>query len=287
MGILLAILIVYVVVLFGAVLLSIRPVRTPLFFSPESIGIEQESIEFESENGTIRGWWLPQLYPKAILVFAHGYLMNRSEWAALAAAAHRSGYACLLFDFHGHGKSDINGIVTVGPKEAKDVVAAVNFAKSRQPRAKLALIGSSMGAAASVLAITEDLADADALVLDSCYSTLASAVLGWWNFIGGKPLMAMLAPSVLVAWLVTRVNPFGVNITKALADIEVPVLLAHGEEDRLASSTRARQNFEALSSDHDSQIAIFHGANHGEAKWSQSAQYERLVIEFLDTVLLK
>ena len=99
--------------------------------------------------------------------------------------------------------------------------------------------------------------------------------------------MALLAPSVLVAWLVTRVNPFGVNITKCLESIDIPVLLAHGEEDRLASSTRARKNFEALPSEHDSQIAIFHGANHGEAKWSQSAQYERLLIEFLDAVLLK
>ena len=287
MGILLAIAIVYVLVLIGAVILSIRPVRTPLFFSPQSIGVVQEDITFESENGVIQGWWLPHLFPKAVLVFAHGYLMNRSEWAALAAYAQRAGYACLVFDFHSHGKSDSGGIVTVGPSESWDVAAAVEYARSRMPDTQIALIGSSMGAAASVLAQTDLETEADCLVLDSCYSTLASAVLGWWNFIGGKPLMILLAPSVLVAWAVTRVNPFGVDITRALCDVDVPVLVVHGEDDTLAKPACARKNFEALRPDRDSQIAIFHGANHGEAKWAKSNQYERLVIEFLDSVFVK
>jgi pimeloyl-ACP methyl ester carboxylesterase len=287
LGILVAILIAYVIILFSAVLLSIRPVRTPLFFSPEAMGVEQQEVEFRSENGTLRGWWLPRLYAKAVIVLAHGYLMNRSEWAALAGAAHRAGYACLVFDFHSHGKSDSGGIVTVGPREAKDVVAAIDFVKGKLPSARVAVIGSSMGAAASVIAITDHGAKVDAMVLDSCYSTLATAVLGWWNFIGGKVLMVVLAPSVLAAWMVTRVNPFGVDITRALQKVNVPVLVVHGEEDRLAGPHRARRNFEALSKDHDSQIAIFHGANHGEAKWTKSSEYEKLVIEFLDSVLLK
>jgi pimeloyl-ACP methyl ester carboxylesterase len=144
-----------------------------------------------------------------------------------------------------------------------------------------------MGAAACVLAMTEHDTEADALVLDSCYSTLASAVLGWWNFIGGRLLMILLAPSVLVAWAITRVNPFGVDITRALEDIDVPVLVVHGEEDRLATAQKARRNYEALNPERDSQFAIFHGANHGEAKWANSDEYEKLVIEFLDTILVK
>ena len=287
MGIIIAIIVIYILVLVGAVVLSIRPVRTPLFFSPESIGVVQEDVRFESENGIIHGWWLPHLFPKAVLVFAHGYLMNRSEWAALAAYAQRAGYACLVFDFHSHGKSDSGGIVTVGPSEAWDVAAAADYARERMPDTPLALIGSSMGAAASVLAVVDLEVEAECLVLDSCYSTLASAVLGWWNFIGGKVLMTLLAPSVLVAWAVTRVNPFGVDITRALCNVRMPVLVVHGEDDTLAKPQHARRNYEALSADHDSQFAMFHGANHGEAKWSKSADYERLVIEFLDSVFVK
>ncbi len=287
MMILITVLVVYFAVLLGAVMLSIRPVRTPLFFSPSSIGISQEDVEFESPNATLRGWWLPHLYPRGVVIFAHGYLMNRSEWAALAAAAHRAGYACLIFDFHGHGKSGSGGIVTVGPRESKDVAAAVAFAKTRLPRAKVAIVGSSMGAAATVLAVTSHTADVDALVLDSCYSSLASAITGWWHFIGGKPLALLLAPSVIIAWAVTRVNPFGVNITQELESVDMPVLVVHGEEDRLQGPDSARRNFKALSIDHDSQIVIFHGANHGEAKWSNSQDYEKLIIEFLDATIGK
>jgi pimeloyl-ACP methyl ester carboxylesterase len=279
--------VVYVLVLVGAVLLSIRPVRTPLFFSPQSIGVVQEDVSLVSENGVIRAWWLPHLLPQAVLVFAHGYLMNRSEWAALAATAQREGYACLIFDFHSHGKSDSGGIVTVGPKEAFDVAAAYDYARSRMPDTPIALVGSSMGAAASVIAVAELDVQADCLILDSCYTTLAAAVLGWWNFIGGRALMMLLSPSVLIAWAITRVNPYSVDITRALCDVRVPVLVVHGEDDRLAKPVCARRNFDALPADQDSQIAIFHGANHGEAKWSKSAHYEKLIIEFLDSVFAR
>lgn len=285
MTIIITILVIYVAVLVGAVLLSIRSVRTPIFLSPEAVGVRQEDIKFESQNGTLRGWWLGHLFAQGVVVFAHGYLMNRSEWTGLASAVHRAGYACLLFDFHSHGKSASGGMVTVGPKESYDVAAAIEYARTRLPGRKVAVVGSSMGAAATVLAITHELEDADALILDSCYSSLAAAIIGWWRFVGGKALAILLSPSVLVAWAITGVNPFGVNITRELASVEMPVLVLHGEDDRLEGPACARCNFGALSEDYDSQLAIFRGANHGEAKWVSSADYEKLVIEFLDATL--
>jgi pimeloyl-ACP methyl ester carboxylesterase len=155
------------------------------------------------------------------------------------------------------------------------------------PDTPIALVGSSMGAAASVIAVAELDVQADCLILDSCYTTLAAAVLGWWNFVGGRALMMVLSPSVLIAWAITRVNPYSVDITRALCDVRVPVLVVHGEDDRLAKPVCARRNFDALPADQDSQIAIFHGANHGEAKWSKSAHYEKLIIEFLDSVFAR
>jgi pimeloyl-ACP methyl ester carboxylesterase len=261
-------------------------VRTPLFLSPGAVGVRQEDIKFESQNGTLRGWWLGHLFAQGVVVFAHGYLMNRSEWTGLAVAAHRAGYACLLFDFHSHGKSASGGIVTVGPKESYDVAAAIEYARMRLPGKRIAVVGSSMGAAAAVLAITHDLEDADALVLDSCYSSLSAAILGWWNFIGGKLLAILLYPTVFVAWAITGVNPFGVNITRELASVEMPVLILHGEGDKLEGPACARCNFGALSEDYDSQLAIFRDANHGEAKWVSSADYEKVVIDFLDATLI-
>lgn len=282
MTILITFLIIYLAVLVGVVLLSVRPVRTPLFLSPGAVGVRQEDVRFESQNGTLRGWWLGHLFAQGVVVFAHGYLMNRSEWVGVAVAAHRAGYACLLFDFHSHGKSASGGMVTVGPKESHDVAAAIEYARSRLPGKRITVIGSSMGAAAAVLAVADGLETADALVLDSCYTTLASAILGWWNFVGGRALMILLYPTVFVAWAITGVNPFGVNITRDLADVEAPVLVLHGEKDKLESTAGARRNYEALSTEYDSQLAIFRNANHGEAKWISSPDYEKIVIEFLD-----
>jgi len=287
MTIFVTILVLYLLVLIGVVLISIRPVRTPFFLSPDSVGVRHEDVSFQSKNGILKGWWLGHLFAQGVVVFAHGYLMNRSEWTAMAVAAHRAGYACLLFDFHSHGKSESGGMVTVGPRESYDVAAAIEYARMRLPKHRVAVVGSSMGAAASVLAVSHRLADVDAMILDSCYTTLAAGILGWWRFVGGKLLAFVLAPAVFVAWAVTRVNPFDVNITRELEDVDCPVLILHGEMDKLGGPECARANFASLSEDYDSQLAIFRDANHGEAKWVCSTDYQALVIEFLDSTLAR
>lgn len=270
---------VYVLVLLAVVWVSVRPPRIPIFLSPGGMGAPQEDVEFRSDDGTLlRGWWIPAEKATGVAVLCHGYLMNRSELAPVAWMLQRRGVSCLLFDFRAHGRSG-GRTTTMGVREAGDVAAAARFARDRCA-APLVLIGSSMGAAASAFALAADSGLAEGLVLDSCYSRLPSASLGWWRFLGGKPLAFAFAPTILLGIPFLRSNPFRVDVAKALRKIpETPVLMLHGDRDTLALPSEALRNRAAHAGGSD--IVWLAGCGHAEGRWIHPDLYHRALLGFL------
>ena len=62
-----------------------------------------------------------------------------------------------MFDFHGMGKSDGTPFVTYGIREHQDVLSAVQFCRSELKSCKkLVLLGTSVGAAACILAAAKE-----------------------------------------------------------------------------------------------------------------------------------
>lgn len=68
------------------------------------------------------------------------------------------GYSVLMYDFRGHGESDLGPVpwVSWGPEEAKDVIAAVDFISGRMTDAEIGLLSIFMGAAAATYAFGRD-----------------------------------------------------------------------------------------------------------------------------------
>lgn len=275
----LAIVAVYVVLVLGVAFLSLRPYRTPIFVSPGSMGANQEEISFESDGITLHGWWVEADGAGTVAVLAHGYMMNRAELVPVAFWLWQRGISSLLFDFRAHGRSG-GKKCGFGYLERCDVAAAVAYARSRAPGAKILLIGSSMGSAASALALGEGLAEANGLVLDSCYSKLAGAILGWWRFLGGKVLQVALWPTVYLAAPLAGFNPFKVDVAESLAKNEsTPTLFIHGTRDTLALPTEAQRNFAACRA--EKQLVWLQGYGHSEGRWEEPATYYGALEEFL------
>ena len=215
-----------------------------------------------------------------VMVFAHGYIMNKCELTPEAVHLWRQGVSCLLFDFRAHGRSG-GKKCGFGYSERADVTAAVREANRRKPGAKVVLMGSSMGSAAIALAMADDPSLADVLVLDSCYSRLSSATLGWWRFLGGNLLMVILSPTTLLAAPIAGFNPFRVDIAKALAKLEgKPVLFLHGSKDNLALPSEAQRNFDAQPG--PKSIVWFEGCGHSEGRWLQPEKYRLELDTFLE-----
>jgi len=277
---LVVVLLLYLAVLALAVRVSLYPVRSPIFLSPGALGVPQEEVEFASIDGTpLRGWWVRHDDPTGIAILVHGYLMNRAELTPLAARLHAKGWASLIIDLRAHGKSG-GKKSSLGVQERFDVEAAARLARETYPGAKIVLIGSSMGSAASAFALAEQPGIADGIILDSGFSRLPDAVLGWWYFVGGKPLRALLWPTVPLAGPFVGFNPYKVDVGKALAKAEKPVLLIHGDADTLANPAQAKRNLE-MAGDRG-EIVWFERCGHSEARWLHPERYYAAVEDFLE-----
>ena len=275
--VLITLLVLYVLLLFGTAWLSLHPIRTPIFLSATSLGAPQENVEFANGDGqTLRGWWLEQPGAKTVVILAHGYVMNRAEMAPVAAPLWKEGCSCLLFEFRAHGRSS-GSRSGLGWPERRDVRAAVEFARSRAPGARVVLIGSSMGSAASAFALGDDPGLADALVLDSSYSRLSNAIPGWWRFVGGQALAIVLWPVTPLAGPFAGFNPYKVDVAEALARVTCPVLLLHGDSDDLALPSEAVRNRDACNGD----LVWLKDSGHTEGRWVHTELYMRVLVDFL------
>ncbi|MCB8932400.1 MAG: lysophospholipase [Fimbriimonadaceae bacterium] len=278
---LIAILALYVAVLAGVAWFSARPFRTPIFLSPGAMGVAQEEISLKTRDGvTLRGWWVDVPNAPVVAVIAHGYMMNRSELVPQAVWLAQRGIACLLLDLRAHGRSG-GKMCGFGYLERADVRAGIDAARGRCPGAKVILLGSSMGSAASTFAAAEAPELVDGLVLDSAYSTLLSGMFGWWRFLGGPVLAVVLAPTVLLALPMLRVRPRKVDVASALATLKQPVLLLHGDADDLALPSEARRNEAAA---HQSELVWLGGCGHSEGRWIHPDTYFEALDRFLARV---
>lgn len=268
----------YALVLLAISLISLRPFRTPIFLSPGFLGAPQEEFDLDSSDGVrLRAWAVDSPGARTVAVLCHGYVMNRVELTPVAYWLWRRGVSSLLFDFRAHGQSK-GGVATIGWREREDVRAAVDEARRRWPGARVVVIGSSMGSAAAAFAAADG-APIDALVLDSCYSTLASASLGWWRFLGGRLLSWFLSPTLLIAGALARMNPLRVDVGRALAKARCPVLILHGRCDTLALPREAKRNLAALGD--RAEIVWFDDCGHSEFRWTQSERYFAALEAFL------
>ena len=279
---LIILLVLYLGILALALRMSLYPIRTPIFISPGALGVPQEEFQVQSTDDiTIRGWKTQPPNPKGVLLMAHGYLMNRSELSPLAVQLYEKGWASMILDLRAHGKSG-GKKATFGVLERHDVAAAAKLAREEFPNLPIVMVGSSMGSAACAFALADDPSLADGLVLDSSYSKLPDAVLGWWYFLGGKPLRAFLWPSVFVAAPFVGFNPFKVDVAEAVKKLKIKVLLMHGDVDTLANPRQAARNLEAAGD--CGEIVWFEGCGHSEGRWIHPERYIRSLEAYLEMV---
>src|SRR2546426_3077158 len=158
------------------------PVQTHVGKPPEDLGARP--VEFKSDSGAIvHGWWCPTTTSRGAVLLLPGIRANRLSMVHRARFLRRAGYSVLLIDFQATGETKGDHI-TFGWKESRDVLAAINFVRHIDPTARVAIIGSSLGGVAALLA-TPPLR-VDGLVLEEVYPTIEIATRNRMeNYLGG------------------------------------------------------------------------------------------------------
>lgn len=232
-------LLAYVGISTAAAYVLSQPRRVGANANPTSYGFTAQDASFSARGGDmqLRGWLLPQAGATKAVVVVHGKDNSgggllEDGYGQLFTALNERGFAVLLLDLRGHGRSG-DGRFSFGLNEQRDILGATDWLQTQGFTAgNIGVYGLSMGAASSILAVAQEPA-VGALVADCSYGAILPIVEGEWTNISGLPQF-FLPGTLLMARTV-----FGYDIA-ASRPIDVigqlaprPALLIHGTADQL------------------------------------------------------
>ena len=236
-----------------------------------------QSIAIQSQSGsTLKGWWIPGQNGKGAIVLMHGIRSSRLGMLERAKFLAHEGFGVLLFDFQAHGESS-GAHITLGKLESQDAIAAVAFAHAHAPGEKIAVIGTSLGGAAALLA--EPPLDIDALIVESSYPTLQQAV--------EDRLVRRLGPfaKVLAPLLTCQLRPrlgFGVDDLRPIDHVgilKMPKFFIAGADDLQTTAAESKALFATAAE--PKEFWLIEGAAHVDMHTFNRPEYEKRVLAFL------
>ena len=213
--------------------------------NPSTVGLPYRELVIPSGSQVQLGaWFCPKKGATNVVIMFHGYATEKSASLLEARQFCELGCAVLLVDFRGSGHSS-EVYTTLGYDEAEDVAAAVSYARTEWPGARLVLFGQSMGAAAVLRAVGRLGVKPDAIILEAVFDTLLHTVRNRFDTMG---VPAFPAAELMVFWGGRQMgfDGFAHNPVDYAADVTCPALVMHGDGDARAHLADARRVFERL-----------------------------------------
>jgi pimeloyl-ACP methyl ester carboxylesterase len=195
---------------------------------PSDFGLEGEQVWIDGPNDKrLHAWSIPAPEaPAPAVVILHGWGGTAADMLPVAPGLHELGFHTLFLDARTHGLSDDEDFMSM-PRFAEDLETALKWLRARDDVTTIGVIGHSIGAAAVILAASRNPA--------------IDAVVAVSSFAHPEELLWRAIPyPTPIKWSLLRVirQMIGVSYDdiaprNRIADIEVPVLLVHGEDDEV------------------------------------------------------
>jgi uncharacterized protein len=193
--------------------------------TPREHGMDYETLTLDTADGErLDAWFVPAPQAHGVVLFLHGNAGNISHRMESIAMLHRLGYAVLIFDYRGYGRSSGHPSEAGLHHDAETAWKYLTDARGVTPE-KIVLFGESLGGAlAAHLAARQR---PGALVLASAFTSVPD-------------LAADLYPWLPARWL-ARLR---YDTRSALARADCPVLVAHSPDDEIVPFRHGQKLFE-------------------------------------------
>jgi len=243
-------------------------------------GLRHRRVEFPSTDGKhLRGILLEGAGKETAIVVCHGIGAYKENLLGVGRLLNLEGHAVFLFDFRGHGESEGDS-VSIGPKEARDVLGAFRFLEGEGYR-RFGLFGLSMGAAAAAYAAPQ-VRGLLAVALDSCPASLERIMLHLRK--RRRVAVGLVGRLALAFWRpFTGFSAAAVRPMDEIGKISVPLLLIHGDADRLIDPDDLNVLYERAQG--KKAKLVIPGAAHGETFRKGGGRYKEAVRRFFATSL--
>jgi dipeptidyl aminopeptidase/acylaminoacyl peptidase len=236
-----------------------------------------------SDGSTISGSYWPGRTPDApAVLLLHGVDASRDQTAPTAAWLAAQGYAALVIDLRGHGRS-ATADHSFGLDEGLDALAAFDWLKRQQHGAKVAVVGISLGGAAALVG-REGAVPADALVLVAVFPDIRRAI---YNRIASRltPVGGVLGEPLLSLQSLPRfgVWPSRIAPVVAIQGYRGPVFVVGGAADRSTPPAETRALYNAAAG--PKALWLVPGLDHGRVTNMHDVEWHRRLGGFLDTAI--
>jgi uncharacterized protein len=225
---------------------------------------------------------------KPIVILCHGFATGKdsSTNLVLEGSLNENDIATLRFDFFGHGESEGSFENITLSKGVDDIISAYGYLKSLG-YAKIALVGSSFGGAAAILAAAQ-LPNLFALALKCPVSGYGELEIqdrgedgikewrekGFVDYVNGQGKVFKLN----YGFFEDLAHNVGYEVAKK---ISMSTLIVHGDED---ADVPISQSIKISTMIPDCRLEIFHGADH---RFSRSEDFEHMIRTIRDFIIEK
>jgi alpha-beta hydrolase superfamily lysophospholipase len=236
---------------------------TARWFSGLPAGLEEVHLQSPAlgTNESLHAWWWPAARKDApALLYLHGSRWNLTGQLFRIEQLHALGFSVLAVDYRGFGQS--RGALPSERSVYQDALIAWEHLARLQPEAdKRFIYGHSLGGAVAVnLAhelTGENRAQAAGLIVESSFTNL------------GDVAAAVTNTSLPVRWLLSQ----EFDSLSKIGEVGIPVLIAHGRDDRYVPSRFSEALFEAASE--PKQLLLIEGANHNNGLRMAGSSYRQ------------
>jgi fermentation-respiration switch protein FrsA (DUF1100 family) len=223
----------------GCTGLIFQPMRE-LVLTPDQIGLDYREVDFQAADGVrLHGWFLPASAPRrGSILFLHGNAQNISTHIASVAWLPAQGFDVLLFDYRGYGRSGGSPSLAGLHLDFEAALATLLAWPGIDPH-RVIVLGQSLGASVAITALAS-----------SPRRPQVRALIVGGAFTGYR---ALAREKLAAFWLTWPLQvPLGLTIDDRYRPIDVidelapmPLLIVHGEEDRVVPPDHAIALYEA------------------------------------------
>jgi uncharacterized protein len=256
-----------------------RPIWLDDFtFTPFEFQADYEDVELVTADGINFGaWHFRQPGSPQTVIISGGHKGQRQGALGIAVALWRKGFNVVLYSYRGMPGSD-RAPITFGIKEVLELQAVIAFARKRIPKARIGLLGYSMGAVVSLLGAAGE-PGVQALVLDSPFSDLRRLLIENVRTASKLPGTPFVWLAGLMFWLRTRCTLSACRPLDVLSALEPrPLFFIHGGADEITNVNHSRRLYDAYRGPRE--IWIVQGAPHTGAYFADRPLYVERVAGF-------
>ena len=239
---------------------SIRPPKIISSLTPRDLKMNYEDVSFKTADGlTLRGWYIPSAKAtQKTLILLHGYPADKGNILPALAFLHED-FNLLLFDFRYLGRSE-GSYSTAGAKEVEDLLAAIQFLKSRGVK-EVGVWGFSMGGAVTLMAI-EKAPEIRAVISESSYASLADMTFELLPI----PLLNYPIAYLVGVWakLFLGIDVRDASPADRIRNTKIPILLIHSSADAVIPFSHARLLQQALAKNPNAEFWFHEQFAHGQ-----------------------